>query len=78
MAAFVSEPLNVAAPVTVKVPCTGKLTFTVTTIVCPTARLATPQLIAPADPGFGPMQVPCGELWIRLIADNPGGNQYVE
>src|SRR5579864_9673332 len=62
LAAFVSEPLNVAAPVTVMVPWTGTLTFTVTTIVCPTARLLAPQVMRLPVPGFGPIQVPCGEF----------------
>src|SRR5579872_5914355 len=59
---LVSVPLKAPVPVTETVVTTGTDTFTVTTIVWPTARLAALQVMVPPEPCAGPLQAACGEL----------------
>lgn len=59
LAVFESVPLNVADPVVGIVPAIVVVILMVTTIVCPTGKLAVLQVtIPPAVPGAGAEQVP--------------------
>ena len=74
--ALVSAPLKVAAPLTVKFPGIGTLTFTVTTIVWPTAILLAPQLMREQDRIVFTKGLQMQMARLLFMVTGPGGGDW--